>query len=46
MFNLIGPQIYGIGIKELWQIDPAKHNPGAIEHTAGWPLVCKAKMFS
>jgi len=31
-------QIYGIGIKELWQIDPAKHNPGAIEHTAGWPL--------
>jgi len=31
-------QIYGIGIKELWQIDPAKHHPGRIEHTVGWPL--------
>ncbi|GMR40209.1 hypothetical protein PMAYCL1PPCAC_10404, partial [Pristionchus mayeri] len=29
---------YGIGIKELWQIDPAKHRPGYIEHTMGWPL--------
>jgi len=31
-------QIYGIGIKELWQIEPAKHSPGRIEHTVGWPL--------
>ncbi len=32
------PQTYGIGIKELWEIDPAKHNPGAILHTMGWPM--------
>ena len=32
-------QIFGIGLKELWQIDPSKHSPGAIVHTAGWPLV-------
>lgn len=32
------PQSYGIGIKELWEIDPAKHQPGLVIHTAGWPL--------
>lgn len=32
------PQAYGIGIKELWQIDPAKHEPGLVVHAAGWPL--------
>ncbi|WP_424945353.1 electron transfer flavoprotein-ubiquinone oxidoreductase [Burkholderia anthina] len=32
------PQAYGIGIKELWEIDPAKHKPGLVIHTAGWPL--------
>jgi electron-transferring-flavoprotein dehydrogenase len=32
------PQAYGIGIKELWEIDPAKHQPGLVVHTAGWPL--------
>lgn len=32
------PQIYGIGIKELWDIDPAKHVPGKVIHTQGWPL--------
>ncbi|MBK0053548.1 electron transfer flavoprotein-ubiquinone oxidoreductase [Stenotrophomonas sp. S39] len=32
------PQAYGIGIKELWQIDPAKHQPGLVVHAAGWPL--------
>ncbi|MFM0632952.1 NAD(P)/FAD-dependent oxidoreductase, partial [Paraburkholderia xenovorans] len=32
------PQVYGIGIKELWEIDPAKHKPGLVMHTAGWPL--------
>ncbi|MFM8799713.1 MAG: electron transfer flavoprotein-ubiquinone oxidoreductase [Tagaea sp.] len=32
------PQTYGIGIKELWEIDPAKHSAGRIVHTIGWPL--------
>ncbi|WP_295531330.1 electron transfer flavoprotein-ubiquinone oxidoreductase [uncultured Pseudacidovorax sp.] len=32
------PQSYGIGIKELWEIDPARHEPGLAIHTAGWPL--------
>jgi electron-transferring-flavoprotein dehydrogenase len=32
------PQTYGIGIKELWEIDPARHEPGLAIHTAGWPL--------
>ncbi|MEZ5626137.1 MAG: electron transfer flavoprotein-ubiquinone oxidoreductase [Rhodocyclaceae bacterium] len=32
------PQTYGIGIKELWEIDPTKHKPGLVMHTAGWPL--------
>ncbi|CAB4065112.1 ETFDH [Lepeophtheirus salmonis] len=31
-------QTYGIGIKELWQVDPEKHDPGLIVHTAGWPM--------
>ena len=32
------PQHYGIGIKELWQINPEKHDPGVVLHSAGWPL--------
>ncbi|MBV9522318.1 MAG: electron transfer flavoprotein-ubiquinone oxidoreductase [Alphaproteobacteria bacterium] len=32
------PQTYGIGIKELWEIDPSKHRPGLVIHTLGWPL--------
>ncbi|WP_417611794.1 electron transfer flavoprotein-ubiquinone oxidoreductase [Parasphingorhabdus sp.] len=32
------PQIYGLGVKELWDIDPAKHKPGRVIHTQGWPL--------
>ena len=32
------PQVYGLGIKELWDIDPAKHEPGRVVHTQGWPL--------
>jgi electron-transferring-flavoprotein dehydrogenase len=32
------PQTYGIGIKELWEIDPKMHKPGLVIHTAGWPL--------
>ena len=36
--NGVDPQTYGIGIKELWEIDPAKHEPGLVVHTLGWPL--------
>jgi electron-transferring-flavoprotein dehydrogenase len=32
------PQSYAIGIKELWEIDPARHQPGLALHSAGWPL--------
>ena len=32
------PQKFGIGLKELWQIDPAKHRPGLVQHSFGWPL--------
>ena len=32
------PQTYGIGIKELWEVDPARHEPGLVVHTLGWPL--------
>nr|WP_282446065.1 electron transfer flavoprotein-ubiquinone oxidoreductase [Pseudomonas sp. EYE_354] len=31
-------QHYGIGLKEIWEIDSAKHQPGLVVHTAGWPL--------
>jgi len=34
----VEPQKFGIGIKELWQIDPAKHKPGLVIHSQGWPL--------
>jgi electron-transferring-flavoprotein dehydrogenase len=32
------PQTYGIGIKELWEVEPAKHHAGRVIHTVGWPL--------
>lgn len=32
------PQHYGIGIKELWEVDPKKHKPGLVLHGTGWPL--------
>ncbi len=32
------PQTYGIGIKELWEVDPTQHSPGLALHTIGWPL--------
>ena len=32
------PQVYGLGMKELWDIDPAKHEAGRVIHTQGWPL--------
>ena len=40
-FNLtasVEPQTYGIGLKELWEIDPEKHQKGLVQHTFGWPL--------
>ena len=40
-FNLdsdASPQHYAIGFKEIWDIDPARHQPGLVVHTAGWPL--------
>ncbi|HEY8593438.1 MAG TPA: electron transfer flavoprotein-ubiquinone oxidoreductase [Sphingomicrobium sp.] len=33
-----GPQVYGIGIKELWDVPADKHKPGRVIHTQGWPL--------
>jgi electron-transferring-flavoprotein dehydrogenase len=35
------PQKYGLGMKEIWEIDPAKHKPGSVTHTMGWPLGTK-----
>ena len=32
------PQKFGIGIKELWEVDPSKHQPGLVQHSFGWPL--------
>jgi electron-transferring-flavoprotein dehydrogenase len=32
------PQVYGIGLKELWDVKPEKHEAGLVVHTAGWPL--------
>ena len=32
------PQHYGLGVKEIWEIDPALHEPGLVVHTAGWPM--------
>ncbi len=32
------PQKYGIGLKELWRLDPSKHQPGLVQHSFGWPL--------
>jgi electron-transferring-flavoprotein dehydrogenase len=34
----VEPQKFGIGLKELWVVDPAKHKPGSVMHTQGWPL--------
>jgi electron-transferring-flavoprotein dehydrogenase len=32
------PQVYAIGLKELWELTPGQHQPGLVIHTAGWPL--------
>ena len=37
----VDPQTYGLGIKELWQLDPAQHRQGLAIHTAGWPMDTK-----
>jgi electron-transferring-flavoprotein dehydrogenase len=37
----INPQIYGLGIKELWEVQPGKIKPGYVAHTLGWPLSTK-----
>ncbi|MCG5514142.1 electron transfer flavoprotein-ubiquinone oxidoreductase [Ectothiorhodospira shaposhnikovii] len=34
----VDPQTYGLGVKELWEVDPARHRPGTVRHTIGWPL--------
>jgi electron-transferring-flavoprotein dehydrogenase len=34
----VDPQTYGIGMKELWEVDPARHQAGLVVHTFGWPL--------
>jgi electron-transferring-flavoprotein dehydrogenase len=34
----VDPQKFGIGIKELWVVDPEKHHPGSVTHTQGWPM--------
>ena len=36
--NGVDPQVYGIGLKELWEIKSEKHQLGLVIHTAGWPL--------
>ena len=41
MFGLrdeTGPQVYGLGVKELWDVPADKHHPGRVIHTQGWPL--------
>ncbi|WP_439814094.1 electron transfer flavoprotein-ubiquinone oxidoreductase [Zavarzinia sp. CC-PAN008] len=43
-FNLrdgVQPQTFGIGVKELWQVDPSKHRQGLVLHAQGWPLDTK-----
>ena len=36
--NIVNPQSYGIGIKELWDVQPGKIQPGYVAHTLGWPV--------
>lgn len=35
------PQTYGLGVKEVWEVDPAKHDEGYIQHSIGWPMDSK-----
>jgi electron-transferring-flavoprotein dehydrogenase len=44
-FNLrdgVDPQVYGLGIKELWQVPKERHQPGLVIHSQGWPLQADA----
>jgi electron-transferring-flavoprotein dehydrogenase len=44
-FNLrdgVEPQTYGLGVKEVWEVDPVKHKPGLVLHSVGWPLMSDA----
>jgi len=34
----VDPQVFGLGLKELWEVKPEQHRPGLVVHTAGWPL--------
>ncbi len=34
----VSPQTYGLGLKEIWEIDPARHRTGSVQHTIGWPM--------
>jgi len=34
----VDPQVFGLGLKELWEVRPEQHEPGLVVHTAGWPL--------
>ena len=34
----VDPQTFGLGLKELWEVDPARHRAGSVTHTIGWPL--------
>jgi electron-transferring-flavoprotein dehydrogenase len=40
-FDNINPQTYGVGIKELWDVQPGKIKPGFVAHTLGWPITSK-----
>jgi len=44
-FNLrdgVDPQLYGLGVKELWEVAPERHQPGLVIHSQGWPLDASA----
>ena len=34
----VDPQVFGLGLKDLWEVKPEQHRPGLVVHTAGWPL--------
>ncbi len=34
----VDPQAYGLGVKEVWEVDPQRHQPGFVMHSAGWPM--------
>jgi electron-transferring-flavoprotein dehydrogenase len=38
LWHDVDPQTYGIGVKEVWRVDPSRYRPGEVVHTMGWPL--------